>query len=325
MKRNDFVLPILIILLIFFVPATIYGVHKHNSSILDRDNPKHLPKKDGKLYFYDENDVLIGVYECKNANNCDHAVTSIDDDVNMHYNGEGTNLPVYNGSFAFVQDGNEIYYYWLKDNSVVLNINSIKNYGVGISGGLLILQDEYLKYGLFDPNSGSFVIDPIYDYMGLIDGDYDDEGKLNINKLIVEKDNSYYLIDETQNELSAKLADPIYGYDNDSIYTKTDLGNYSVLDYQGVKKIPEDFKVIKLLNNSNALITTDFMVRIYSKDYINLYYDKKYDTLDISFEESDNVVSVINNENVTIDTVDLTVDINTEEENPEENEENIEG
>ena len=208
-KKNDFVLPILIILLIFFVPATIYGVNKHNSSILDRDNPKHLPKKDGKLYFYDDSDKLIGVYECENANNCDRAVATIDDSINLHYNGEGNILPVYNESFAFIQDGNQIFYYWLKNNMNILTINSIKDYGIGISGDLLIVQDEYLKYGLFDPTSGSYVIDPIYDYMALVDGDYDEAGKLNIGRIIVEKDNMYFLIDETQNELSAKIANPM--------------------------------------------------------------------------------------------------------------------
>ena len=66
------------------------------------------------------------------------------------------------------------------------------------------------------------------------------------------------------------------------------------------------------------------MVRIYSKDYINLYYDKRYDTLDLSFEENDGVVSIINNENVAIDTVELTSEIPSEEieepeDEPEEN------
>ena len=41
MKNNKFVLPILIIFLLFFLPLSIYGIYSNKNSILSIDNPNH--------------------------------------------------------------------------------------------------------------------------------------------------------------------------------------------------------------------------------------------------------------------------------------------
>lgn len=307
MKKNDFVLPILIILLLFFVPASIYGVHKHNSSILDRDNPKHLYKNNNKLYFYSADDVLLGIYECKQKNLCDRVTTTVDDADNEYKSIDPVMLPIYNDEFAFIQDGEQISYYWVKNDKIIYNLNVVKDYGIGIQGNLLIVQDETFKYGLFDPFTGSYVINPTYDYMGLTGNDLVDD-KISIDKIIVNKDGYYYLIDETENELTAKIADAIYTYDKDFIYAKTNLGNYIVVDYQGNTIIDDDFKVVNLLENCNALISTSFMIKIYSKDFNYIYYDEPCDSENISFSEEDGKVIVTDVDGNTIATVPIDED-----------------
>lgn len=294
MKKNKFVFPILLFLLIIFLPATIYGVNKHNSLILDRDNPKHLPKKNNKLYFYDENDTLLGIYECQDKQNCDVAVSMIDDNNNLHYEGDSTKLPIYNNDYVFIQDGNKVLYYSLSLKKEIQTMNIIKNYGIGLEGGLLIYQNEFLNYGLLDPVTGVSIIEPNYTYMGLI-GTLKD-GKISTDKIIVQKDGSYYLINEEQDILSARLSDSIYSFDDSYIYMNTDLGNISIIDYQGNKILPEDFRKIEVLDNCVATITTDYIVRIYSKDYQILYYDTYYGTENVIFEEKGSSLTVTNND-----------------------------
>ncbi len=316
MKKNDFVLPILIILLIFFVPASIYGVYKHNASDLDRDNPKHLYKKDNKLYFYSDKDELLGIYECQKAEVCDRVTTSIDDVQNVYNSGDFEMLPIYNNNFVFIKDNDQIYYYMIDNAHALYNLLLVKDYGLGLSGNLLIVQDETQKYGLFDPSTSTYIINPSYDYMALTGEELDENNQLSIAKIIVRKDGYYYLIDEVENELSARLSSPIYTYDDRAIYTVNDLGNYSVISYDGNPLLLEEFRSLNFLENCNVLVTTDYMVRIYNKDYTALYYNERHQDSGMSFEEEDNTVIITGADESVLATVTLDEEniINLEEE-----------
>ncbi len=61
MKKNRLVLPVLILLFILITPCAIYGTYVVVSKKIAGENPNHLHKFNGKLYYYDENDNLLVV------------------------------------------------------------------------------------------------------------------------------------------------------------------------------------------------------------------------------------------------------------------------
>ena len=60
MKENKIVLPLTIILLLFFLPCSVYGIYKKVTYVAPEENPDHLHFYEGSLYYYDDN-VGLGV------------------------------------------------------------------------------------------------------------------------------------------------------------------------------------------------------------------------------------------------------------------------
>ena len=112
MEKNKYTLYTIIILLIIFIPCSIYGTYTH---ITTTANLKQEFKFDNKLYFY-ENEKLLGTYTCKKED-CDYATYSNND---MKAN-------VINSQYTFINDNEKIYLYNITSKKSIETYDEIQN------------------------------------------------------------------------------------------------------------------------------------------------------------------------------------------------------
>lgn len=294
MKNNRLVLPVIIILLIIFLPLTVIGAYKNLSKGTSLENPGKEHKYNNKLFYYDKTGKLLGTYECTSSE-CDDAQTEIDDETNDFYkDGDKNDIGVFNTDNVFIKDGDKIYLYSLGTKIKLLTVNLLKNYNIDIEGNYLIVKNEENLYGLFDLNAGNFKIKPSYDYMALANKIKDD--KLASDKIIVKKLNGYFLIDSEDNSLTDTFGVPIYDYNdkyiiskNNDIYTfykytgENVLSDLTVKDYENY----EDLMIITTVNNE--LYIYDVPSEVVLKSYVPVGTDN------LSYEISDNKIIIKNN------------------------------
>ena len=109
MKNNKMVLPVIIILLIIFLPLTVIGSYKSLSKGTSLENPSKEHKYNNKLFYYDSEGKLLGTYECTSSD-CDDAQTEIDDEINDFYKeGDKNDIGVFNTDNVFIKDNDKIY------------------------------------------------------------------------------------------------------------------------------------------------------------------------------------------------------------------------
>lgn len=294
MKNNKMVLPVIIILLIIFLPLTVIGSYKNLSNGTSLENPGKEHKYNNKLFYYDKTGKLLGTYECTSSE-CDDAQTEIDDETNDFYKeGDKNDIGVFNTDNVFIKDGDKIYLYSLGTKIKLLTVNLLKDYNIDIEGNYLIVKNEENLYGLFDLNAGNFKIKPSYDYMALANKIKDD--KLVSDKIIVKKLNGYFLIDAEDNSLTDTFGVPIYDYNdkyiiskNNDIYTFYKYTGENVLSDLTVKNYEnyEDLMIITTVNNE--LYIYDVPSEVVLKSYVPVGTDN------LSYEISDNKIIIKNN------------------------------
>ena len=294
MKNNKMVLPVIIILLIIFLPLTVIGSYKNLSKGTSLENPGKEHKYNNKLFYYDKTGKLLGTYECTSSE-CDDAKTEIDDETNDFYKeGDKNDIGVFNTDNVFIKDGDKIYLYSLGTKIKLLTVNLLKDYNIDIEGNYLIVKNEENLYGLFDLNAGNFKIKPSYDYMALANKIKDD--KLVSDKIIVKKLNGYFLIDAEDNSLTDTFGVPIYDYNdkyiiskNNDIYTFYKYTGENVLSDLTVKNYEnyEDLMIITTVNNE--LYIYDVPSEVVLKSYVPVGTDN------LSYEISDNKIIIKNN------------------------------
>ena len=292
MKDNKFVLPILIVLLAIFLPLSIYGIYSNKNSILFKDNPNHEHKFNNKLYYYDDNDNLIGYYECT-SDKCNDASTTIDDENNIYYDkGKDSKISILSNNNVFIQDNDVIKLYNLNSKVSLLELKMIKNYSAPIDDNLLIVKNIDNKYGIMDLDTVNFKINPEYDYLA-INNSFDGE-KLIASKLIAKKNNVYYLISSDNKKLTAEFNNSIYDF-NDNIIVCIDNGKYMIYKYDGTKIFDyQDITKINLLKN----------IIIYQNRLGNIYiYDNLFNSIIKSF------TPISSDMNYTYEIVDNTIEI----------------
>ena len=301
MKNNKFVLPIIIIFLLFFLPLSIYGIYSNKNSILSIDNPNHEHKYNNKLYYYDDNDNLIGYYECL-SEDCDDAKTIIEDENNIYYDrGTNENIGLLSNNNVFISDNNIIKLYNLNSKVSILELKLIKNYNTTIDGNLLIVKNTEDKYGVMDLNLVNYKIMPEYDYLA-INNSFDGE-KIIASKLIAKKDDIYYLIDINNKKITADFNNNIYDY-NDNIVVCSNDNKYMIYKYDGTKLLDYQ-EIIKINILKNEIIFQNRLGNIYIydnelnniiKSYVPITSDMNY-----TYDVIDNGIEIKNN-NVLYDT-----------------------
>ena len=297
MKNNKMVLPVIIILLIIFLPLTVIGSYKSLSKGTSLENPGKEHKYNNKLFYYDSEGKLLGTYECTSSD-CDDAQTEIDDEINDFYKeGDKNDIGVFNTDNVFIKDNDKIYLYSLSTKIKLLTLNMLKNYNSDIEGNYLIVKNEENLYGLFDLNVGNFKIKPSYDYMAL--ANKTDGEVIKSDKIIVEKLNGYYLIDKDDNSLTSTFGVPIYDY-NDNLIISKNNDIYSFYTYNG-NNILSDLSInnyeyfndyiIILTSSSNEIIIYNSKVGTIEKRYTPIETDS------LSYEINDNQIIIKNNGN----------------------------
>lgn len=298
MKTKTYSLVIIIILLCIFVPLTIFGyVYKKNNTF--EENPNHDFYFQGKLYFYNENNELVNKYTCNNAI-CELAKSSTEDNdkykINYYKDGNMLNIPITQGGFAFIQDGDLVYLYNYISDLTLHGYTTINNYNTGINDSLFIVKDND-NYGVLKVSENVDIVIPFeYSFIGL-KNKINENNNIDASTFIVNKNNSWYLIDREVNDLSVKLNNPIIDYNNKYIITYSD--NYQIYDYNG-NEYTLDMKINDYILEDNYIgIINNKKLYIY-KDLNDSYikeFDIKTNKDNIKFKmENDRIIITENDE-----------------------------
>lgn len=289
MEKNKFVLPLIIILLLVFLPCSAYGIYEHALDLKAAGNPEHLHRFEGSLYYYDANGGLIGKYKCINTD-CNDAVTTIDDEYLKHYKGDTFALGVIANSYVFIQDGNLINLYNLKTNIVIASFSSIKNYGATIAGNYLIVKNVDNLYGVLSLDNIVYIVNSEYQFIGLKNS-YTGSG-IDSNYFVVMNDNSWYLIDQNTIQITANLTYPIEDYDQTHLFTIDD-DKYYIYDYDGNQMISTESIIKYEITDKYYIISTeDGKILIYDQTFEHQLKEFTSAEAKLDYKIEDNIIYI---------------------------------
>lgn len=221
--------------------------------------------QDGKLHLLNNNEEVIGIYECSNKDEklCFVALNNYRDDFDVDIlkdeNGDERvqRLKIYNNDYVFIFDNdnvatNNIVLYSIKENKKLSNYTNVKAF----SNNYVITKDDKNKYGLIQINTDiKEVINNQYDYLGMIEGQ---------ENLIAKNSKGYLVINKKNQVLSASIAaDSVIKNYNDDLIVTSKNKKYSVYDYEGNE------------------IVNDYTFATISEDYMGLVKSKKLYVRDI--------------------------------------------
>lgn len=295
------VLKTIIVLLCLFLPLTIFSFVLH---VLDEkdpqnhviENPNHDLYYNGKLYFYDENNALIGTYTCEQAEEyCNLANSTVDDSLYAidYYKDNNLTIDVISETYAFLVDSNSgtpsPFLYDIKNGRTITRYSSVKNYGIGIEGELFIVGDSNLKYGVLSlDREPRIVVDFDYDFIGIANFVNTDENRIMNDLLVGYKDSNWYLIDANGAVLTDAIPNQIVSYNGKSIITKTQDG-YQLINYQNQNQL-EDENYTNLSFSGKYINVTDN----YNDFYVYDVTTKQNLIEPIHIRNSDTITSRIN-------------------------------
>ena len=280
-KNKKHVFIIIIVLLAIFLSLGLGGfilaLEGAQSSLISKA-PTNIDREffyEGFLYFYDENEKLVGVYECQNkSGHCGYALETIDDNsYSLNYYNDETidEVKMINNKYAFIVDAitkddssNKIYLYNILDSRIVLELVAIKNYTIGIEENRYIVKNADGKWGVLSMDSENPVtIIPFeYDYIGVKDNK-NEFGYLIADKYVGYKENQWYVIDNNNANLSAAYNNMIADYNGNYVITKalyyylSDYTGNLLYNGSGYREISFTGNYINLLNRTNFLVVVD--------------------------------------------------------------------
>ena len=310
MKDKTIVLKVIIVLLIFFLPITIIGtVYKILNPHL-RGNPKGEFKYNGALRFYSEDKEFLSKYECV-TEICDYATPIIDDNeygINYYQDGTKDNNENINGLYAFINDGDKVILYNIKNGSTLNEYKSIKNYQTNLSNNEFIIKTKDGLWGVLAFGSVLSNIIPFeYDFIGLINN-YDDENNiLNTDNFITLKNGKWQILNHDNSIVSKAVNYPIVNYNKTYIICNEE-GRFHIFDYRGTEYLTYSVITDYYLIDKYIALTVNKVMYIY--DDLNNNYLANINlneiTGEISFElendnllvkNGENIISEINNSN----------------------------
>lgn len=270
MANKKITLAFLIILLIIFLPLTIFSTYLKLSGYKTEEKHEVVEKKEektntnntsGKLDFYNSNNELIGSYTCKTTS-CSFAKSYIDDKnftIDYLANKE-EDIKIINDKYAFINDNKTIYLYDILNNKELETYKNVKNYN-NMTGNIFIVQNNEDKWGVISLEEEiKPVIDFKYDFIGLINN-INENNILDTSYYVVYENSIWGIIDNTGVLMSNYLAGEISSYNNLLISTKKD-DTYYLYDYYGKRVVDE--------NGFNYVSFTDKYINIVDKNN-NLY------------------------------------------------------
>ena len=320
-KKKVLIIAVGIIVLIAIVVGVLILTKKKEEKapqkeeivIVENQNYRY---ENGVLKFLDQDKKEIGEYKCNNKNEkkCYLAYFDVDEDVDntkyIHDDESSVSFqtPIIDGKYVFVYDNPKetdivVSLYNFKEDKIEDNYTIIKK---GVDDYSFILKDNTGNFGLLYVKDGiKKQIDFKYDYLGYYDG------YKNSKKYIALKDNRYFVIDDSGKDLSIGLSDPIVGF-NDK-YIKTKSGErYTIYDYQGNKITNSMYDYVTFADNYIVVVSNKMLYVLDDKgtklnmdgyklfnDYYNrtYFYDKdnKFVEIKSSFEvtSSSNTINIV--------------------------------
>lgn len=295
-KKGAFIITLLLFLVA--LPLTIVGFYFHFQTP-EEENKNHEFHYNNKLYFYDANENLIGKYACM-YKNCDFATQTVTDSEYKikYYEDYEEKTELIDNQYAFIADFKEeqtmVNLYDIKNDTTLANYKSVKNYGIGIKGDYYIVENLNGMYGVIkiENNEVIPVLSFIYEFIGLQNKMDIDENKLSVDTFIVKKEDSWFLVNEEEEELTPKLANPILCFDEETFISKKEY--YNLYNYNGTLKLTANYNYLNYIS--------DFLE---VKDVTNHYYIMDANTSNIMSniyaEEENNKIEAVLNENNEIE------------------------
>ncbi len=263
MKNKKVTLWVIIILLIILLPITIFSSIMHFKNTKNpKENTNHELKYNGKLYFYDQNQ-LLGTYTCQNPDGyCDYALMNNNSTYSLEERKvkSNTKFSLIDKRYAFIMDSKtedlseaEIKLYDLNINKVLTSYQSVKNYDLGIEGNYYIIQNENGKWGVIAIENDNLIkkIDFIYDYIGLVNKETENK-KISSEIFAVLKDGIWQLIDINNAVFTTNISAEIFSYNSEYIVLQEN-NSMRLIDYKN-NPLLNNYKYINFYNKFLTII-----------------------------------------------------------------------
>lgn len=230
--------------------------------VVEKDNYIY---ENGTLKFLDDTDKVIGTYECQNKNEkkCYVAYFSNEDenDMPIYLDEKGNKLErrssIYEGKYAFVNDGDVIYLRDFDANDNYGEYELVKNNN--IEKTLFALKNKDKKYGILEIKDGKIneVLEFKYDYLEI----------QNSNSVFVAKSSERsFLVDSSGKELTSKINGTIRNFSGSFLAVYDD--GYELLDYSSKLALPNKYEYIDFIDGYTFAFDN-------KKAYVfNVYLDK---------------------------------------------------
>ncbi len=278
-KKVILIIVILLILLLIIGLVLFLVFKKTNEEDIENKEPDVIVEKgnytykNGKLELLNNEDNILGTYECQNKDeNLCYVVNysnedNFDVEKNYYQNEEEIERlsKIYLEKYVFIFDNEDE-----KDSNIILyNIEEQKEENEYtlvkgfVDSDYVILKDKENKYGAIEFSDGTYQekIEFKYDYLGLLNKDSNIVGKL---------ENKYSIYDRNGKELTEKLDYEIKSYNDKAIVVDND--GYSIYDYNCILTSGDiTYDYIELINDYIILIKDK---KLYVKDYENNKYNE---------------------------------------------------
>lgn len=276
-KPKKGVLITIIVLLIIFIPLTVFSFVLH---AMQKDEPKNLVDKNtnhdflfqGSLYFYNQEDKLIGTYTCSNPNGiCDYATSSLNDteyDLDPYVSVENK-ISLIKNQYAFLIDADKEtnakpFLYDVINQRVVTKYKSVKNYGVGFEEPYFIVENESSKFGILSlKETPAIKVKFEYDFIGVGAFLNSETNLLSNDFFMTKKDEFWYLIDQNGAVLTDGIPKPIVSYTGKNLILK-DLNGYELVDYKNVSQLENGpFQVLSFTGKFVNILSKENQFYVY--------------------------------------------------------------
>lgn len=256
---------VLMIVLIIpcFIGAVVGFANRENKDAVSNENPEHLPYYDNKLWFYSLAGVELGKYSCETANCKIAQATS--NDKEYPYMDQDVLLKEFsliNNQYIFLQDSADvnnapIFLFDLKTNFAykdnaylsVKKYNSLNDY--------YIVENNDKQFGMLKIGDYSQLVIPFeYNYIGVLQCDE--------HYIVLEQNGKWLAMDASLNKLFNPVEQRIIGVSKDYIAVKDSNGLAFVINYDGLKILPDDYqdailvdKYVGVTNEDNEFVVYD--------------------------------------------------------------------
>lgn len=306
MQEKKITLITIIVLLCIFLPLTAFATTMHFIENKENyENREHQFYLDGKLYFYN-NDDLLGTYVCQNTDYCDYAVSRNSSTYELiEPKTVGQKYTLLHNRYAILMDTTTmqllnapVFLYDVQENQVLGTYKELKNYGVGIENEYYIAENEDGLWGVLKITEQIEEVIPFtYDYIGL-SNIQNKNGQIKSDYFAVLKDNSWSIIDSQNNKVSDTVTDTLVDYNENYMITKKDsemnlltfdgrnrlFGTYQYLHFCGpfiaIVDANGDFYVYdidqnKEVSNRHIISSPDNITYKVEKEYIHIFDEEE--------------------------------------------------